>query len=538
MRVWLVVLGLTLIAASAVLVRVGAVEGVRTAEVVLDDATGPRLRARLFLPAGEGPFPGVLLCHGASNSKEQLDVLGLALAERGLVGLAVDFGGNGESAPRAMSDTANLADARRALAYLRRRPEVDASRLAGLGISMGSTPIAEAAREEAGVRGVVALGRAVTPSEDFRPRLLLGIGLYDQLVSPSRVEAALRHSEGGPAREAVVSPYCDHPLEGWDPQLLTTSVNWLAEVVGQTPDTASAPRAWLLPPARAAAMLGSTLLLLTVLHWLLGRLSADRLNSPTFRRGVALAGTVACLVPVLLSGVGVGPGMLLSDVGTTAVLVTLAVNWFLCRHGEPWLAGPHCPSWEQTPGAAVDPLLGIAATVAAALLASAVLYRAPYLWQHPEALLALPQYAAESLVFTPDLHLHKLRLLLFREYSTAVTPSPAWYAVLLLEVALPGAALTVAASTAERLWRRLQRRRGDPREARRPRSLKVALVRAGLAAVALAAAGMTALSTHDIDPRPIRGMAQEYVGHAVVFVTVLLVLIRLTQLPRWRPETA
>src|SRR5262245_18247386 len=118
MRAWLIALGSALLAASAVLGGLGRVEGVRTEEVVMDDLPGRTLRARLYRPPGEGPFPAVLLCHGVSDSKENDEPLSLAFAQRGFVALAADFGGHGESAARPLSDRDNLSDARRALAYL------------------------------------------------------------------------------------------------------------------------------------------------------------------------------------------------------------------------------------------------------------------------------------------------------------------------------------------------------------------------------------------------------------------------------------
>src|SRR5947208_3083888 len=159
MRIWIGVVGLVLLALAAGAALLGRVEGVRTEEVVIPgDASGLMLRGRLYLPPGEGKRPSVLVCHGIGNAKENSEPLALALAQRGFVVLAFDFGGHGESAGRPLSDKLNDEDARRAMAYLLTRPEVDSQRLAGYGFSMGAIPIVEGVRGHDGVRAVVCVG--------------------------------------------------------------------------------------------------------------------------------------------------------------------------------------------------------------------------------------------------------------------------------------------------------------------------------------------------------------------------------------------
>jgi len=61
--------------------------------VYLTTPTGPLL-ARLYVPAGEGPFPAVVSVHGGrwvSQSRLTNEVIDRALAEAGIVVMAVDF---------------------------------------------------------------------------------------------------------------------------------------------------------------------------------------------------------------------------------------------------------------------------------------------------------------------------------------------------------------------------------------------------------------------------------------------------------------
>src|SRR5262249_9042439 len=147
---------------------------------------------RLYLPAGATePLPGVLLCHGVDNSKEQVEPLALAFAGRGFAALVFDFGGHGESDPPALRAPDKPSPRRRALAALAGRPEVDPRRLAVVGFSMGVPAAVQAAQENGGVRAVVALGRAGVPGTVPR-NFLLGAGVYDEFQSPAAYLAALR----------------------------------------------------------------------------------------------------------------------------------------------------------------------------------------------------------------------------------------------------------------------------------------------------------------------------------------------------------
>ncbi|NKX43634.1 dienelactone hydrolase family protein [Roseicyclus persicicus] len=116
-------------------------------------------------PAGPGPFPAVLYCHAHGNryetGAEELlagrpalrGPYGPALADLGIASLAIDlapFGARQGEGPEAALAKAGLwrgqplmgamlADLGRALGWLGARPEIDAGRIATLGLSMGGT---------------------------------------------------------------------------------------------------------------------------------------------------------------------------------------------------------------------------------------------------------------------------------------------------------------------------------------------------------------------------------------------------------------
>ncbi|MDG3040700.1 alpha/beta hydrolase family protein [Roseicyclus marinus] len=116
-------------------------------------------------PTGAGPYPAVLYCHAHGNryeiGAEELVLgrpalhgpYGPALADLGVASLAIDlapFGGRQDEGPEAALVKAALwqgrplmgrmlADLHAAFRWLEARPEVDAARIATLGLSMGGT---------------------------------------------------------------------------------------------------------------------------------------------------------------------------------------------------------------------------------------------------------------------------------------------------------------------------------------------------------------------------------------------------------------
>jgi alpha-beta hydrolase superfamily lysophospholipase len=101
------------------------------------------LAAKLYVPAEEGAFPGILLCHGFASCKEEYMSLPHALARQGFSVLTFDFSGHGESTgPRGyVSEHSHLDDTLRAYQALIERPEVDLNRTALIGHSLGTAAV-------------------------------------------------------------------------------------------------------------------------------------------------------------------------------------------------------------------------------------------------------------------------------------------------------------------------------------------------------------------------------------------------------------
>ncbi len=154
---------------NAQTVRVIDADGYRIENVIFESRPNHRVTANLYLPQGEGPFPGVIVSSGHSRTGKTADYnqrFGIAMAHNGMAALCFDPIGQGERSqildedgkPRFPGTTTehylvgvgsilvgrNTAsyrvwDAMRAVDYLASRPEIDSQRIGMTGCSGGGT---------------------------------------------------------------------------------------------------------------------------------------------------------------------------------------------------------------------------------------------------------------------------------------------------------------------------------------------------------------------------------------------------------------
>jgi dienelactone hydrolase len=220
-------------------VRAGA-DGVRALRFEYT-SRGDRVPGRLLLPTGAGPFPLVLLQHGAGGSKDAdyLDAARLPWVRRGAAVASIDFPLHGERASSKLTETLlaslgapgaggveatpNLlqaefvrqavADLGRALDALEPLPEIEAARIAYAGFSLGAIlgalfcpgePRLRAAALALGGGGFFA-GAALDPTRSlagFAPRpVLLVNALRDERIPRSAAEAL--HAAAGDPKEVL-----------------------------------------------------------------------------------------------------------------------------------------------------------------------------------------------------------------------------------------------------------------------------------------------------------------------------------------------
>jgi len=233
-----VVLALSLGAGTA-----WAAEPAGAPETVVVPSGSVTLRGLLWRPAGRGPFPAVLFNHGSGPAKDPSGprILGPLFAEHGYVFLFLYRRGAGLSADQGVPASEQLERARASgkearqrlqlrllegeglddvlagVALLRKRPEVDARRLAVSGHSFGGILSLLAAERDPGLRAVVDFAGAAMSwdgSAALRERLLSAAGKIeapvffihaanDYSVAPAEVLSAERKRLGKPQRVGI-----------------------------------------------------------------------------------------------------------------------------------------------------------------------------------------------------------------------------------------------------------------------------------------------------------------------------------------------
>jgi len=143
--------------------------------------------ATLSLPSGAGPFPAVVMVHGSGPStRDEFDVFTAWLVLHGVAVLADDKRGTGQSGgvyPGDQATTATLkllaGDAQAEVAFLRRLPQVDQTRIGLWGDSQGGWTSVLAASRDPAVRWLVEnSGPTVSVGEADYWASLAGESLY------------------------------------------------------------------------------------------------------------------------------------------------------------------------------------------------------------------------------------------------------------------------------------------------------------------------------------------------------------------------
>jgi acetyl esterase/lipase len=136
-RNFLMTLAAFALVSSAVAVSAGEVD-VTYGETYVDRESGP-LKADIYVPRGEGPFPGVLVVHGGAwkmGNRWQLGGVAQLLAEHGFTAVAISYRLAPEYKFPAQSD-----DCKAAVRWMRSNAakwKIDADHIGGFGYSAGA----------------------------------------------------------------------------------------------------------------------------------------------------------------------------------------------------------------------------------------------------------------------------------------------------------------------------------------------------------------------------------------------------------------
>ena len=254
---------------------------------------GGRVPARLIIPSGSGPFPGIVYMHGSSGDIELMTPEAVRFARLGAAAILIDSphirpggfipdGSKGSSWPYFTEQDRRdqiqlIVDLQRAVDILQARPEIDASRLAYIGISYGGAMGGLLAGVETRLKAYVLIvgdGGLVEhtsepnsngwPDHFSQPwveqmwpieplqfvgraapaALLYQNGLYDQAVSPSD---ALRYQAAGSEPKTMLWYEGGHEISGWD-SAWADRARWLQGYLGQ-------PLFWFEPDYRSGTLL-------------------------------------------------------------------------------------------------------------------------------------------------------------------------------------------------------------------------------------------------------------------------------------------
>jgi dienelactone hydrolase len=128
----------------------------------LPSPEGPSVRGEhegrpywLWLPQGDGPWPGMLILHGAGSRKENHADFARMCRAGGWAALSYDQRGHGESADE--MGPAALGDVGRMARFLAGVEGVDGDRICARGSSMGGFMAIHAAATSAAIAGVIAI---------------------------------------------------------------------------------------------------------------------------------------------------------------------------------------------------------------------------------------------------------------------------------------------------------------------------------------------------------------------------------------------
>lgn len=169
------------------------------------EADGATMIGRLFLPAGDGPAPAVLVAHESPGITGHTLDAARRLAGRGCLALAVDYQGGGQVVTdreemmrrfsRFMSDPAFIrARMTAALNALLAHPRADSGRMAAIGFCYGGTAALELARGGADLKCAVGFHSGLTTARpedaaNIKGKILACIGADDPVV-PAEQRAA------------------------------------------------------------------------------------------------------------------------------------------------------------------------------------------------------------------------------------------------------------------------------------------------------------------------------------------------------------
>jgi dienelactone hydrolase len=253
--------------------------------------------------------PGVVVAHGFAGSARLMAQFGDVLSAQGYVVVLLDFSGHGAnthplpdgSAGTGASTAALQRDLDVATGHLRSLPDVDPSRIALVGHSMGASAVSRYAVAHPEVTATVAISLpdSSTVRPDHPARLLLLVG---GLEFPGfRSEAERAAQPAGRNRSVVVVPGVEHISILYAPRTHREIATWLRESFGEPAVDRSIPAPIRRVSGAAVLLLALLAGLYPVARLLLGavRGSRPRFLGPQLGLTVAVASPAAAVAALV-----------------------------------------------------------------------------------------------------------------------------------------------------------------------------------------------------------------------------------------------
>ena len=185
------------------------------------------LEGELVLPDGQGPFPGVVVCHphplhGGNMWNNVVTAICQSLSSHSVAAFRFNFRGVGNSRGVFGKGIAEQQDVRAALAHMSSESRVDVNKIGLAGYSFGAGVALPVAFESKQVSLLALVSPALSSEgrallETYRNPKFLIIGDNDNIIAPEQFEQNV--SDFADSRQYRVVSGADHFWQGYEGEL-------------------------------------------------------------------------------------------------------------------------------------------------------------------------------------------------------------------------------------------------------------------------------------------------------------------------------
>jgi dienelactone hydrolase len=216
------------------------------------------VKGLLTYPSSYNPsqhYPGVIIFHGFSATKEMMRGFSEEFANQGFIALTVDALGHGQSSHGIRGEIALKTTGLISFRYLLSRTDIDTTRIGLVGHSMGGSILTQVTSVSNVPIASVVIGNSLNPDSEnpfilnqtSPSNLLVAMGRYDELFTIDDTKQNIAESLGldsvktehqygsfanRTARKIIISD-SDHLLEVIDPEIIENAVRWISNAVNQ-----------------------------------------------------------------------------------------------------------------------------------------------------------------------------------------------------------------------------------------------------------------------------------------------------------------